>query len=112
MKTITLNVSRDKSFVGMGMSYRVFIDNREVSKLKIGKTFSCKLPSEQFVLRVSLVGNALSLHKIQKEVVIFPQYCESGTINCKVRTKFSLLGMLTMGLIQAMGRAEIEVSYC
>ena len=111
MKTITLNVSRDKSLVGAGMSYRIFINDKEVAKLRIGKTFSCQLPGEQFTLRASMVGNALSFHKIGKEVVVFPEYSKSGVINCKLRTRQNWLGFLTLGMFQAIGRTEIEVLY-
>ena len=111
MKTITLNVSRDKSLVGAGMSYRIFINDKEVAKLRIGKTFSCQLPDEQFALRTSMVGNALSFHKIGKEVVVFPEYSKSGVINCKLRTRLNWLGFLTLGMFQAIGRTEIEVLY-
>ena len=112
METITLNVSRDKSLVGAGMSYRIFINGKEVAKLRTGKNFSCQLPNEQFALRCSLVGNALAFHKMEKEAVIFPQYCVSNTVNCKLRTRFNVLGILTLGLFQAIGRTEIEVLYC
>ena len=112
MNTVKLNVARDKSFVAAGMSYRIFINEKEVAKLRIGKVFYCQIPKERLVLRIAMVGNALSFHKMVKEVIIFPECSTAGVVNCKVRTKLNLIGLLTGGLFQTIGRIEVDVSYC
>ena len=112
MNTIKLNISRDKAFVGAAMPYRIIINGKEICKLKIGKSFSMDLPNAQSALKVSMVGNSVTFHKIEKEVVLFPQYCKTGIVNCKISTKFNWIGYLTLGLLQAIGRTEIEIEYC
>ena len=112
MDTIKLNISREKAFVGAAMPYRVMINGKEVSKIKIGGKMSYEIPNAQSTLRFSMVGNSFTLHNIEKEIVLFPQYCKTGVINCAVKTKFNWLGYLTLGLLQAVGKIEIEVDYC
>lgn len=112
MNTITLNINRDKAFVGAAMPYRIIINGTEVGKIKIGKSITCELPNAQSSLKVSMVGNSLTFHKIEKEVVLFPQYCKTGVIKCTIRTKFNLIGYLSFGLLQAVGRTELEIEYC
>lgn len=112
MNTIKLNISRDKAFVGAAMPYRVIINGTEVGKIKIGGSMSCDIPNTQSTLKISMVGNSMTFHNIEKEVVLFPQYCKSGVINCKIVTKFNWLGYLTLGLLQAIGRTELDIEYC
>ena len=112
METIILNISRDKAFVGAAMPYRIVINGMEKGKIKIGNNMSLELPCNQSTLKVSMVGNSLSFHNIEKEVVLFPQYCKTGVINCRIKTKFNWLGYLTLGLLQAVGRTELEMEYC
>ena len=112
MNTIKLNISRDKAFVGAAMPYRVIINGTEVGKIKIGGSMSCDIPNTQSTLKISMVGNSMTFHNIEKEVVLFPQYCKTGVINCKIVTKFNWLGYLTFGLLQAIGRTELDIKYC
>lgn len=111
MDTIKLNISRKKSFVGSAMPYRILINGMEVDKIKIGTNVSYELPNAQSTLKVSMVGNTLSFHNIEKEVVLFPQYCKTGIIDCIIRTKLNWLGFLTYGLLQAVGRMDLEIVY-
>ena len=111
MDSIKLNIGRDKAFVGAAMPYRIIINGMEKGKIKIGNNISFELPCDQSTLKVSMVGNSLTFHKIEKEVVLFPQYCKTCIINCKIRTKFNWLGFLTFGLLQAIGRTELEIDY-
>lgn len=111
MSTITLNLYRSKAFVGGAMPYRIIINGTEVGKMMIGKSLSCEIPNAQSSLKVSMVGNSLTFHKIEKEIVLFPQYCKTGVINCKIKTKLNWLGYLTLGLLQAIGRTELEIEY-
>lgn len=111
METIKLNIKRDNSMTGCAMPYRIIINGTEKAKLTIGKSLSLEIPKEQTTLKVSMVGNAITFHKIGKEIVIFPQYCKTNIINCSISTKINWLGTLTMGLLQAHGRTEINVDY-
>ena len=111
METIQLNISRDKALVGAAMPYRVFINGEEIGKLNVGKNMLYELPRTQTTLKVSMVGNALSFHKIEKEVALFPQYCKTGRIDCKIQTKFNWLGYLNLGLLQAIGKTKITIEY-
>lgn len=112
MKTVKLNIRRDKVFVGAAMPYRIVINGTEVGKMKIGSTMFYELPNTQSTLNVSMVGNSLTFHKIEKEIVLFPQYCKTDIINCNIKTKFNWLGFLTLGLLQAIGRMELDIEYC
>ncbi len=112
MKIIKLNISRDKAFVGAAMPYRIIINGKEMNKIKIGGSLSFELPCIQSTLKVSMVGNSMTFHKIEKEVLLFPQYCKNGVINCKIKTKFNWLGYLTLGLLQAIGRTVLDIEYC
>lgn len=111
MNNIKLNVSRDKAFVGAAMPYRIIVNGEEIGKMKVGSSMSYEIPNVQSTLKVSMVGNSLTFHKVEKEVVLFPQYCKTGIIECWIRTKFNWLGFLTLGLFQAMGRTDLEIAY-
>lgn len=111
MENIKLNIRRDKSFVGAAMPYRIIINGTKVGKIKIGNNLSFDMPPTQSTLRVSMVGNSLTFHKIEKELVLFPQYCTIGVINCNITTKLNWLGLLSLGIIQAIGRTEIDIEY-
>lgn len=111
MDRIKLNISRDKSFVGAAMPYRIFINREEKDKLKLGKSISFDLQNTQSTLKVSMAGKSFMFHKIEKEVVLFPQHCKTGIINCKIKTKLNWLGFMTLGLLQAVGRTELEIEY-
>lgn len=111
MDCIKLNIYRDKSLIGAGMPYRIFVNGVEKGKIGIGKSISIDIPNIQSTLKVSMVGNSLSFHNIEKEVVIFPQYCKNGIVKCRIKTKFNWIGYLTCGLLQAIGRTELEMEY-
>lgn len=111
MKTIVLAITRKWALCAAAMPCRISVNGQEVAKLKVGGSCSCEISDERTVLRVSIVGNAISLHKAEKEVVLFPEYCRSNTVKCVISTKMNWLGFLTLGLFQAMARIEIEVEY-
>lgn len=111
MRKIQLNISRDKSVVAAGMPYRVYINGNEVTRLLLGQSFSTEINDEPTRLKVSLVGNALSIHKIEKEINLIPSNSKAGFINCQITTKPKPSGIFTMGLLQAPGEAEINVEY-
>lgn len=97
---------------GSAMPYRIIVNGTEKAKLTIGKSISLEIPKEQMTLKVSMVGNAMTFHKMEKEIVVFPQYCKTNIINCSITTKLNWLSLLTLGLFQAMGKTEINVEYC
>lgn len=110
-KQPTLNISRQTNYVGAAAPYRIYIDGVEVTTIKIGDSVSLKIPHKQTALKVSMVGNAMSYHKIEKEIVIFPEYCKTDTINCVISTKTNWFGVLTGGLFSAVGKVNIDVQY-
>ena len=111
METIKLNIKRDKSMAGVAMPYRIIVNGKEITKLAIGKNYSIEIPNVQTTLKVSMVGNSMAFHKIEKVIVLFPQYCKTGIINCNITTKFNWLGFCTFGLLQAVGRTTLDVNY-
>ena len=65
MKTVTLNIKREKAMVGAAMPYRIIFDGKELGKITIGKEISCEISNSQSTLEVSMVGNSLTIHKIK-----------------------------------------------
>ena len=110
-KQLTLNITRQKNYVGAAMPYRIYIDGVEVATIKIGGRISLIIPNKQIMLKFSMVGNAMAFHKIEKEIIIFPEYCKTDTINCVISTKTDWIGILTGGLFKASGKADIDVQY-
>ena len=108
---ITLNISRDKAYVGAAVPYKILIKGQEVTRLFVGKSFTMEIPDEPTVLKITMVGNALAIHKIEKEVTLFPEYCKTNVIDCHIRTKAKWLGILTSGFLQAPGEVEVDVEY-
>ena len=107
----TLNIERTKSFVGAAMPYRIYVNGTEQGKLMIGNRLSVEIPDSNTVLKVSMGGNISTFHKMEKEIVIFPEHCRGGIINCTISTKLNWIGLLTMGIFQAVGRLDINVKY-
>lgn len=110
MNNVTLNVSRDRAFVGSAMSFRIIVDNNELGKIRIGEKKSFEVQNQRSVLKISMVGNALNFHKIKKEVVLFPKE-DTQEINCMINSKINWFGALTLGILQAVGRLELTVEY-
>lgn len=111
METVRLNITRGKSFVGAAMPYRISVNGIELGKIALGKTMSFDIRKVQSSLQVSMVGNSMTFHKVEKEIVLFTQNSKSGVINCFVDTKLDFIGFITLGLLKAVGRLEIRVSY-
>lgn len=112
MENIKLNVKREKAWVGAAVPYRVLIDGREVAKLSLGGSKTIEIPNRPIVLKVSMVGNSMAIHNIEKQVIIYPQYCKTGMVNCIIHTKIQWGGAMTLGIAQAMAKMDIEVNYC
>ena len=111
MRKIQLNIVRDKSMTGAGMPYRIYINGKEVTRLTFGQSYSTEINDEPTKLKVSMVGNAITIHKIEKEITLLPNNCKSGLINCQITTKSNPLGILSGGLFKAAGETEINVVY-
>ena len=111
MDQFTLNITRQKNFVGAAMPYRICVNGKEVATIKIGGNVSIQIPNQRTILKVSMVGNGMAFHRIEKEVVIFPEYSKSNVINCEIVTKANWFGVFTWGLIRAVGSAVINVNY-
>lgn len=111
MDTIKLNITREKAMVASAMPYSISLNNKNIGKLKNGQEMSYELPNTQSTLKVSMVGNFFTVHKLEKEVVLFPHYSKTAHITCKINTKINWLGLLTFGLFQAVGKIELNAIY-
>lgn len=111
MDQITLNVKREKSFVAGAMPYLIKVDDKEVGKLRIGQDLSVTIPNAPVTLKVWMVGNGFTFHKIEKSVVLHPERCQRGIITCTIDTKSDALGVISMGLLKPVGSIEIKVDY-
>lgn len=112
MDFINLNIHRETALFACAMPYHIKINGEEKCKLSMGNSITLKIRNAQSTFKVSMAGNAINFHKIQKEIVLYPEYCKTGIINCNIRTKINWLGYLTMGIFQAMGRIELDIEYC
>lgn len=111
MSTITLRVIRKKAFTAMAMPFAVKIDGVKKGTVKNGETMEIEIPNHNCVLQIDMVGNSMTLHKIKKEVVLFPEHCTSGIIECEVNTSYNWLGGFTFGLLQATGKITLNINY-
>lgn len=111
MKSITLRVHRKKAFTAMAMPYSVKIDGVNKGTVKNGETMEIEIPNHNCILQIDMVGNSMALHKIKKEVVLFPEHCTSGIIECEVNTSYNWLGGLTFGFLQATGKIVLNINY-
>lgn len=111
MNTITLRVHRKKAFTGMAMPYAIKIDGVKKGTVKNGESMEIEIPNHNCVLMIDMVGNSMNLHKIRKEVVLFPEHCTTGVIECEVDTKYNWLGALTLGLLHAVGKLTLNINY-
>lgn len=111
MKSINLRVHRKKSFVGVAMPYVIKIDGEKKGTVKNGESVEIEIPNHNCVLMIDMVGNSIALHKIRKEVVLFPKHCTSGFIDCEIDTSYNWLGGLTFGLLQAAGKITLNINY-
>lgn len=111
MNTITLRVKRKKAFTGMAMPYAIKIDGVKKGTVKNGESMEIEIPNHNCVLLIDMVGNSMALYKVKKEVVLFPEYCASGIIECEVNTNSNWLGPLTLGLFQTIGKIALNINY-
>lgn len=111
MEQLTLNIKRQSSFTGMAMPYRIYINGVEMATIKNGGSVSLQIPNQQSVLKVSMVGNSMTFHSVEKDVVIFPEYCKSNVINCEIVTNINWIGALSGGLFGAVGKLVININY-
>lgn len=111
MGTVRLNITRDKSFAAAAMPYRIIVNGEELATIKVGKTLSFDIPNSKSTLKIAMVGNAMSFHNIEKQVVLFPEYCKTGEIDCLITTKLNVFGVIFGGLFQPVGRAELKIVY-
>lgn len=111
MATISLNVKRKSSYIGMVMPYKIMINGIERGRVNNGCECNIDIPSEQCVLGVALVGNSFTFHKMAKEIVLFPQNNKSGIIKCEIVTSPNLVGIFTLGIFGAIGSLQLKITY-
>ncbi len=95
----------------MAMPYRILINGQEIGRIDNGDFFTTIVPENQFVLKVTMVGNSMNLHKVEKQIVISPEMCRSGVIHCTIVTKLNMMGLLSSGLLERVGNMDIQVAY-
>lgn len=108
---VTLLIKRRKAYVASLVKYRIIINGKELCQLKDGGLFQTKVSANPTSLRVSVWGNSLAVHKMEKEILLWPQYCERGQINCVIKTKTNWIGLITIGLLAPQGNIDIGVDY-
>lgn len=111
MSMVKLFVKRKSSFVGAVMPYYIKINGIEKSRLRNGGECSFDIPLEQCILGVSMVGGTFTLHKISKEVVLFPCNNKSGRMFCEITTSVNWIGFFTLGIFAPVGKLQLNITY-
>lgn len=110
MENIILTISRKNSLWGAAVPIYIRIRNDKY-ELFNGKSISVEIPNQQTIIQMSLWGNAINIHKTQKETVIFPNCCKEGKIICRVSLKPNYLGVMTGGLLRSTGSILCDIEY-
>ncbi len=110
METIQVNVKRDKALLGWFTFFRIWVNGKKVAKVFIGGRASFEIPNQRAVLEVSMFGSFWYFSKVRKEVLLFPEYCQTNVINCCIKPKMNWVEMLIY--TAKRGWMEIEVEYC
>lgn len=109
---IKVHFVRKKTWMAHAMKFRIIIDGNNVAEIKAGKEMTIDIPFQKIVpIKLSMKGNVWNIHKIEKEMVLFPEFCTNKTIECLVNTKTNWLGFISMGLLQAVCNIEVDLIY-
>ena len=111
METINLYITRDNSILGSILPFIITINGKKAGTLRSAMTKYYRIPNTYSTLKISMIESPLTLYKTKKEIVLHPQYCKTGCINCMVMTKLNLLGFLSFGLLEANTKLELIVDY-
>lgn len=107
----TIHITRDKSFVGAAMPYRIKIDGREAAKITVGGHIDMDIPTYPFRLDFEMVGNSMNFHPIRATLNIDPRHATSGHLKCHLITKPNWGGIITSGLFMPVGKLNVDFKY-
>ena len=114
-----MNIIRKKSFLGAALSYVVYFNDVEIVKIPNGRQVSLDVPADKkFMLTVSIlkkdsIMQALTPHPMlsSKKVMIHPEYCKNGVIDCTITTHANLTGSISFGWLRSMMELKVSVNY-
>lgn len=107
----TLRITRDKSFVGAIMPYRIKIDGREITKISTGGDVVINVPMTPFKVDIEMVGNSMNFHPIRSTLNIDPRHSKSGCMYCHLTTKPNWAGIIVSGLFFPIGKLVVNFNY-
>lgn len=110
--TVQLHMKRKASYAAAAMPMRIYVNNCEVGKLKIGGTMDITIPADRpSMIKVSMVGNSMNVHKIEHQEMVYPQNAPSGHIQLEFKVKMNWAGVFTYGLAKPIGDVVYDVKY-
>lgn len=107
----TLKLTRDTSFCGIAMPYRILMDGVEVGRISVGKSLDLPMPARTFRLDIEMVGKSLTFHPVKTFVMIDPLKAESGIVKAHITTSPRWIHALTNGIWGPVGKAQVKVLY-
>lgn len=107
----TIRITRDKSFVGSVMPYRIKIDGREAAKISVGGDVLLNTPTTPFRLDFEMVGSSMNFHPIRAALNVDPRHTQTGNMKCHLVTKPNWLGIITSSLFFPVGKLNIDFQY-
>ena len=119
MDTIKLNITRKKQFLSSALSYSVYFNDKEIVKLPNGRGVSLEVPADKkFMLTVSIYKKDSLLKKLtphsgltSKTVMIHPEYCKNGVVDCIITTQIDMLGSMSFGWLRPMSEIDVTIDY-
>lgn len=119
METIKLNIIRKKSYLGAIVPYIVFFNDIEIAKIPNGRQVSLDVPADKkFTLTISVLNNNSIVKKMNphsqlfsKKVMIHPEYCKNGVVNCIITTEANLIGTISLGWLRSMSELGVSIDY-
>ena len=125
MESIKLNITHIKSrysalapFTYMG-PFIIYFNDIEIVKLPNGRHISLDVPTDKkFLLIISMTGMNSIKQKMtphsaltSKKVMIYPEYCNNGIVNCIIKTHINLIGTATFGLLSPVCELDVSIDY-
>lgn len=119
MKSIKLNIIRKKSYLGAVVPYSVYLNDVEIVKLPNGRRVSLDVPADnKFLLTISILKKNSFVRKItphsalsSKTVMIHPEYCKNGIVNCTITTHANIIGAVSLGFLSPQTDLNVRIDY-
>lgn len=106
-----IRIHRKKKFYSSGTPLCVKFGDEQEFKLFIGQEKILSVPDKPVPLSIGMFGNALQLHKVRNESVVFPDYQKSDIIDCELNVIPNWVGAITFGLLGPVSKIVVNTNY-